>query len=391
MTYRRAVIPALVGSLIVTLLLWWAGKSSSALELRGATQVFDAQSVSELRVWLRPWAYDVPAALVTDGSTDAVTGGGAGLGGGSRYADLYTTAMQIRFVAVFAFFLAGALLLLRRLPPTEGRTPAAVLGLWAWTPMAAMLAVTVSAPWEIASYGQGSFRFLPRLASVITSSGPVTVPVGLVAALVTVLVARIAAKGEEPAPRAIVEPRAARLAASAGTAVTALSLVVLSYQSVAGWIQTSFDGGGLLSEPGDLLRAWLLIGSWASPAASPIGDWLLYRAADALVLVVVWWALRLLPGLLTRTTVPAMAVCGVCATVLGLTAGRLVHIAFDDAFVIPGPVSLVTQLDAGVPAALTFGVAAGLTALVTLRLAGAPDTGEAPTADSGEPGPVLAH
>ncbi|MEU6272008.1 hypothetical protein ABZ871_06240 [Streptomyces populi] len=380
MTYRRAVIPAMAGSLLITLLLWWAGESARALQLQGATTVFDAQSVSELRMWLRPWAYDPPADLLADGS------GGAALGGGS-YAGLYTTAMQIRFVAVFAFFLAGALLLIRRIPPTEGRTPATVLGLWAWTPMAGMLAVTVSAPWEIASYGHGSFRVLPRLASVIVSSGPVTVPAGLLTALVAVLVARVTAKGAEPSPRRTVAPRAARLAASTGTAVIALSLVVLSYQSVAARIQTSFDGGGVLSEPGELLRAWLLLGSWTGPTAAPMGDWLLYRAADALVLVAFWWALRLLPGLLTRTTAPAMALGGVCATVLALLAGRLVHLAFDDAFAVRGPVSLITQLDSGVPAALTFGAAAGLTALLTLRLAGDRDggTAPAPTAGSGEP------
>lgn len=201
MTYRRAVIPALVGSLLVTLLLWWAGESAQALQLRGATSVFDAQSVSELRLWLAPWSYDPPSALLAEGSMDTATGGGAAFGGSSHYADLYTTAMQIRFVAVFAFFLAGALILIRRIPPTQGRTPATVLGLWAWTPMAGMLAVTVSAPWLIASYGHGSFRLLPRLASVIVSSGPVTVLAGLVTALVTVLVARVTAKGDEPSPR----------------------------------------------------------------------------------------------------------------------------------------------------------------------------------------------
>jgi hypothetical protein len=169
--------------------------------------------------------------------------------------------------------------------------------------------------------------------------------------------------------------------------VIALSLVVLSYPPVAAWIQTSFDGRGRLSEPGALLRAWLLLDSWTSPAAVPIGDGLLYRAADALMLAVVWWALRLLPGLLTRTTVPAMAMGGVCATVLALLVGRMVHLAFDDPFPVRGPVSLVTRLDVGVPAALPFGVVAGLTALVALRLAGGRDMGEAPepVADSGEP------
>lgn len=36
---------------------------------------------------------------------------------------------------------------------------------------------------------------------------------------------------------------------------------------------TSFDGEGLLSEPGDLLREWLLRGSWTGPETSPLGDW----------------------------------------------------------------------------------------------------------------------
>lgn len=59
------------------------------------------------------------------------------------------------------------------------------------------------------------------------------------------------------------------------------------------------------------------------------------------MLVVVWWALRLLPGLLARTTAPATALGGVCATVLALWAGRVVHMAFDSAFVVRGPVFLM--------------------------------------------------
>lgn len=170
-------------------------------------------------------------------------------------------------------------------------------------------------------------------------------------------------------------PRAARLAASVGTAVIALSLVILSYQSVSAWIQTSFGGGGLLSEPGDLLREWLVLGGWTGPSATPLGDWLLYRAADVLMLAVVWWGLRLLPGLLTRTTVPAMAIGAVCATVLGLLASQLLHMAMDDTVPVWGPVYLFSKLGDGVPAALTFGVAAGMAALATLRLAGSRDTG----------------
>lgn len=118
MTYRRAVIPALVGGLLITLLLWWAGASTHALQLRGTTSVFDPQSVIELERWLTPWAYDSTAELMSGGPV----GGSTVMGGETQYADLYSTAMQIRFVAVFVLFLAGALLLVRRIPPTRGRT-----------------------------------------------------------------------------------------------------------------------------------------------------------------------------------------------------------------------------------------------------------------------------
>ncbi|MFF3203836.1 hypothetical protein [Streptomyces sp. NPDC002962] len=372
MTYRRAVIPALVGGLLITLLLWWAGASEQALQLRGATSVFDIDSVSELRRWLAPWSYDPPTGSLSDGAA----GGDTASAGAARYSELYGTAMQIRFVAVFVFFLAGALLLVHRIPPTQGRTPATLLAVWAWAPVAATLAVTVSAPWLIASGGHGSYRFLPQLAGVIASSGPVAVFAGLLTALATVLVARLTVKGAEPRPRQSVPARAARLAASAGTAVVALSVVILSYQSVAARIQTSFGGGGLLSEPGDLLRQWLLLGAWTGPATGPLGDWLLYRAADVLMLAVVWWTLRLLPGLLTRTTVPAMVVGAVCATVCGLLASQVLHMAIDDTVDVWGPVHLFSELGTGVPAALTFGILAGLAALVTLRSAGSRDTRE---------------
>ncbi|KQX65155.1 hypothetical protein [Streptomyces sp. Root1310] len=372
MTYRRAVIPALVGGLLITLLLWWAGASEQALQLRGATSVFDIDSVSELRRWLAPWSYDPPTGSLSDGAT----GGDTASAGAARYSELYGTAMQIRFVAVFVFFLAGALLLVHRIPPTQGRTPATLLAVWAWAPVAATLAVTVSAPWLIASGGHGSYRFLPQLAGVIASSGPVAVFAGLLTAPATVLVARLTVKGAEPQPRQSVPARAARLAASAGTAVVALSVVILSYQSVAARIQTSFGGGGLLSEPGDLLRQWLLLGAWTGPETGPLGDWLLYRAADVLMLAVVWWTLRLLPGLLTRTTVPAMVVGAVCATVCGLLASQVLHMAIDDTVDVWGPVHLFSELGTGVPAALTFGILAGLAALVTLRSAGSRDTRE---------------
>ncbi|MFE5008208.1 hypothetical protein [Streptomyces sp. NPDC056696] len=374
MTYRRAVIPALVGGLLITLLLWWAGASTQALQLRGTNSVFDPQSVIELERWLAPWSYNSPAQLMSG----EPVGGSTAMGGGTQYAGLYSTAMQIRFVAVFVLFLAGALLLVRRIPPTQGRTPATLLALWAWAPVAGTLAVTVSAPWLIASRGHGSYRVLPALAGVIASSGPVTVFAGLLTAVVTVLVARVTAKGEDPLPRRGVPPRASRLSASVGTAVVALSLGVLSYQSVAAWIQTSFGGGGMLSEPGDLLRQWLLLGGWTAPASTGLGDWLQYRAVDVLMLAVVWWALRLLPGLLTRATVSAMAMGAVCATVLGLLASQVLHMTIDDMAGVYGPVHRFSALGSGVPAALTFGIAAGLAAVVTLRLAGGPDTGDVP-------------
>lgn len=126
----------------------------------------------------------------------------------------------------------------------------------------------------------------------------------------------------------------------------------------------------MLSEPGDLLRQWLLLGGWSGPGNTPLGDWLLYRLTDVLVLGVVWWGLRLLPGLLTRITVPAMAVGTVCVTVLGLLAGQLLKTVMDGTVSVWGPAHLFSKLGDGVPAALTFGVIAGVVAFVTLRLAG---------------------
>ncbi|MFF4633379.1 hypothetical protein [Streptomyces griseorubiginosus] len=376
MTYRRAVIPAVFGGLLITLLMWWAGASAQALQLRGSTSVLGIDSVNELRSWLAPWSYDASTASVDPGAV-----------GATRYADLYRTAMQIRFVALFGVFVAGALLLIRRMPPTRGRTPALLLALWAWGPVACTLAVTLSAPWLLASREHGSYRILPQLASVISSSGPVSVFAGLSTAVLTVLVARVTVKGEAPLPRRAVPPRSARVAASVGTAVVAVSLVVLSHVSVAGRIQTSFSGRGLLSEPGDLLREWLLLGSWAGPSTAPLGDWLLYRAADLLALAVVWWSLRLLPGLLTRITVPAMAVGAVCAILLGLLASELLRTVADDTVTVWGPVHLFSGLGSNVPAALTFGVLAGTAAFVALRLTGGVgdvDSGNGGAGDGGD-------
>ncbi|MFF3534257.1 hypothetical protein ACFYXP_09985 [Streptomyces sp. NPDC002466] len=366
MTYRRAVIPALLGGVLLTALLWWAGESLQALRLQGATDAIGGRAAAELERWLIPWSYEPPAGAWA--GVDA-PGGPAG-GDGARYLALHGTALRIRFAAVFAFFLPGALLLIRGLPPVHGRMPATLLAVWTWGIVAGTLAVTVSAPWLIASYGHGSYRFLPRLASAIAAGRQILVVTALAAAAVAVLAARITAKGAGPLPRESVPARAARSAATAGTAVIALSLVVLSYQPVAAAIQTASPGSGPLAEPGDLLRQWLLLGAWSDPGGSDTGAWLLYRAADALLLVVVWWALRSLPGLLTRATVPAMAAGAVCATVLGLLAGQLLRAAATDGMGAHGGLpQLFAALGDGVPAALTCGLLAGIAAAVTLRAA----------------------
>ncbi|WOX26400.1 hypothetical protein [Streptomyces solicathayae] len=376
MTYRRAAIPALAGGLLLTALLWWAGASVQALRLQGTSDVLGGRTAAELEHWLVPWSYDPPAALPLGAEPTGGVGDSAGTGT-TRYRSLYTTGMQIRFGAVFAFFLPGALLLVRRLPPVSGRMPATLLALWSWGAVAGTLAVTVSAPWLIASQGHGSYRFLPQLASAISAGRQILLATALVAAAVTVLVAWVSAKGAGPLPRTAVPARAARLAAGAGTAVIAPSSVVLSYQSVAASIQTFSPDGGLLAEPGDLVRQWLLLGAWSGPAGAPLGEWLLYRAADVLLLAVVWWALRLLPGLLTRATVPAMALGAVGATVLGLLAQQLVRIALDDTGMQYGLVRVSASLGNGIPAALTCGLAAGTVAALTLRAAlrGANDGG----------------
>ncbi|MFE5481158.1 hypothetical protein [Streptomyces sp. NPDC056527] len=366
MTYRRAAIPALMGGLLLTALLWWAGASAQALHLPGSTDVLGGQAAAELERWLLPWSYEPPASVRFDAESGAI--GDSAATDAGRYLGLYSTAMQIRFFAVFAFFVPGALLLIRRLPPVRGRLTAALLALWAWGLVAGTLAVTVSAPWLIASHGRGSYRLLPQLASVIATGRQALVATALVTALATVLVARITAKGAGPLPQEVVPARAARLAATVGTAAIALSLVVLSYQPVAAAIQTVSPDGGLFAEPGDLLRTWLLLGAWDSPAGVQLGDWLLYRAADVLILVVVWWALRRLPVLLTRVTVPAMAAGAVCATVVALLASQLLRIATDGSGLRWGILHMSAVLGGGVPAAVTWGLVGGVAAAVTLRV-----------------------
>ncbi|MFE6038360.1 hypothetical protein [Streptomyces sp. NPDC056452] len=371
MTYRRAAIPALAGGLLLTALLWWAGASVNALHLAGTADVLGGRAAAELEYWLAPWSYDAPASL-RFGAEATGGAGDAAVTDGSRYLSLYATSMQIRFGVLFAVFVPGALLLVRRLPPVRGRTTAAFLAVWAWGLVAGMLAATVSAPWSIASRGHGSYRFLPQLASSSSSGQQITVLAALVAAAGTVLAARITTKGAGPLPLRQVPARAARLAATVGTAVVALSLLVLSYQPVAAAVQTVSLSGRLVAEPGEFLRTWLLLGGWAGPAGAPIGTWLLYRVADALMLAVVWWALRKLPVLLAPATVPAMAAGAVCATVIGLLARQLLQMGLTgaDSGMRWGLVQLSGGLGGGVPAALTWGLVAGFLTALTLRLAG---------------------
>ncbi|MEW1690344.1 hypothetical protein ACIQOF_32285 [Streptomyces sp. NPDC091265] len=361
MTYRRVAVAALVGGVLVTVLLWWAGASAQALQLPGSSGVLGGRVATEFGRWLAPWSYDPPGPILF--------GGGVTGADGDRYLRLFHTSMQIRFGAVFAFFVPGAMLLVRRLPPVNGRTPALLLAVWAWGVVAGTLAVAVSAPWRIAAQGHASYRFLPQLASVTSSGRQILVVAALVAAAGTVLAARGGVKDMGALPREAVPVLAARLGATAGTAVVALSVVVLSYQSVAATIQTSFAGSGLLAEPGDLLRQWLLLGAWTGPSGVQLGDWLLYRASDVLLLVVVWWSLRWLSGLLTRVTFPAMAVGAVCATVLGLLAGQLLRVGTGGAGLSAGLLQLSAGLGEGVPAAVTCGLAAGIVAAATLRTA----------------------
>ncbi|MFJ8887884.1 hypothetical protein ACIRJR_31390 [Streptomyces sp. NPDC102402] len=368
MGYGRAAIPALAGGLLVTALLWWAGASDEVLRLQGSTRVFGPEGVGDLQRWLAPWSYDTAEWVRV-----RVEPPGGGTGDGGRYLSLYSTAMQIRFFAVFAFFVPGALLLVRRLPPVNGRVPAALLALWAWGVVAGTLAVAVSAPWMVAAAGRGSYRFLPALSGLMSAGRQILVPAALLAAVVTVLVARATAQGAGALPRREAPARAARAAATVGAAVVALSLVVLSYDRVAAEIQGVTVSGGLLSEPGDLLRQWLLLGGWSGPAGTSYGHWLLYRAADVLLLAVVWCGLRWLPGLLTRVSVHAMAACGVCVTVIGLLVSQLLHAVVEmtgSYGLAYGPLRVFANLGNGVPAALVWGTLAGCAAVVTYRLCG---------------------
>ncbi|MFF8521849.1 hypothetical protein ACF05X_06855 [Streptomyces werraensis] len=376
MEYRHAAVPAVAGGLMLTLLLWWAGASADALDLDGATGALGIETVNALRSWLNPWAYDPQP-----GASVAVTADGA------SYLALHDTAMQIRFVAVFLVHAAGSLLLVRRLPAERGRVWQAVLALWAWGVVAGTLAVTVSAPWMIASGGRGSYRFLPQLAALASTGRTVLVPLALAAAVWTVFVTRLALKNADPLPRGDVPARTAVVAATIGTAVVAVSVVVLSYQANAARIQTVFTGGGFLSEPGDLLRQWLLLGAWSGPSGVGLWDWLLVRFGDVLLLAVVWCALRWLPGMLTRVSVPAMAACTVCAVVLGLLVRHLSRVTVVDGGTTSWHLlQAASGLGEGTSAAVPWGTLAGVTATVVLRVTGRGAEAPAPAAAAGGAG-----
>ncbi|MYW50431.1 hypothetical protein GTY64_02840 [Streptomyces sp. SID8376] len=373
MEYRHAAIPAVAGGLMLTLLLWWAGASADALDLDGAAGALGIETANALRSWLNPWAYDPQP-----GASVAVTADGA------SYVALHDTAMQIRFVAVFLFYAAGALLLVRRLPAERGRAWQALLALWAWGVVAGTLAVTVSTPWMIASGGRGSYRFLPQLAALASTGRTVLVPLALAASVWTVFVTRLALKNAEPQPRGNVPARTAVVAATIGTAVVAVSVVVLSYQANAARIQTTFTGGGFLSEPGDLLRQWLLLGAWSGPSGVGLWDWLLVRFGDVLLLAVVWCALRWLPGMLTRVSVPAMAVCTVCAIVLGSLVRHLWRVMVVDGGTTSWHLlQAASGLGDGTSAAVLWGTLAGVTATVVLRVTGRGAEEPAPAATDG--------
>ncbi len=237
--------------------------------------------------------------------------------------------------------------------------------------------------WLIASGGRGSYRFLPQFAALSSTGRTVLVPLALAAAAWTVFVTRLASRDAEPQPRGDVPVRAAVVAASAGTAVVAVSVVVLSYQANAARIQTMFTGGGFLSEPGDLLRQWLLLGAWNGPSGVGLWDWLLVRIGDVLLLAVVWCALRWLPGMLTRVSVPAMAAGTVCAVVLGLLVRHLWLVATGGRTSAWHLLHAASGLGEGTNAAVLWGTLAGVAATVVLRVAGRRTEAPVPSAAAG--------
>nr|BFD87271.1 hypothetical protein StreXyl84_66720 [Streptomyces sp. Xyl84] len=357
--------PALFGSLLLAALLWWAGSSVHALTLPGATRFLGPDQANRLVAWTMPWSTGLPSS---NRFADPV--GAAGHGG--DYAALRQTAMRVRYAALVLFFPCGALPLLRRLSGRGvGRAAVCAAALWGWGIVAAVLAVTVSAPWMVASGGSAAFRLLPHLAGAMSQGRELPVGAALVAAAATTGLMTLLRRETTPQPRPAVPTTAtARLAATLGTAVVALALVVLSNDRVAGHIQTAFGGGGRLSEPGDLLRQWIQLSAWTMPTGSTFGHWLLYRLGDVALLVMVWWGLRLLPVLLDRVTCPACALGAVAATTLGVEVSEIWTSLLSCRGSTAGPLLYYVSLGSGVSAALVFGILAGCVCAATVRLRG---------------------
>nr|WP_237519204.1 hypothetical protein [Streptomyces sp. SID5910] len=350
-------------------LLWWAGSSAHALSLPGAMRFFGPDQANRLVMWTMPWSTDLPSSTQV---TDPV----GAAGHGTDYAALRETAMRVRYVALVLLFAFGALPLLRRLSgPGVRRALVTVAALWGWGIVAAMLAVTVSAPWMVASGGSAGFRLLPRLASAMAQGRELPVVAALVAAaaatgLMTLLRPEATPETRPAVPTLPTVPSTAtaRLAATLGTAVVALALLVLSNDRVAGRIQTGFGGGGRLSEPGDLLRLWVQLGAWTMPTGSEPGRWLLYRLGDVALLAVVWWGLRLLPVLLDRVTYPAYMLGAVAATTLGVVASGVWNSLLSYQGSTAGPLLYYVAVGSGASAALVFGLLAGCVSTLTVRL-----------------------
>ncbi|MET9497861.1 hypothetical protein [Streptomyces sp. NPDC006552] len=310
-----------------------------------------------------PWSTDLP-------SSSQFTDPAGAAGYGTDYAALRETAMRVRYAALVLLFPCGALPLLRWLSGRGFRHSAlCAAALWGWGIVVAMLAVTVSAPWTVASGGSAGFRLLPRLAGAMAQGRELPVAAALVAAGAATAVMRVLRRepGAEP-PVAAPTAATARLAATVGTAVVAFAVIVFSNDRVAGQIQTGVPGAGRLSDPGDLLRQWIQLGAWSMPTGSAPGRWLPYRAGEVALLAVVWWGLRLLVVRLERVTYPACALGAVAVTTLGVEVNELWHSLLSYQFSTGGPLLYYISMGSGVSAALVFGVLAGGACALTVRL-----------------------
>ncbi|OKJ68727.1 hypothetical protein [Streptomyces sp. CB02460] len=363
MTGFRALGPALFGGLVLAGLLYWAGSTTHALSLPGATNFLGPDQANRLKAWTTPWSTDVP-------SSPQFTSPAGASGHGADYVALRETAMRVRYAALILIFSGGAALLLRRL---SGRTAmhavARTMALWGWGITAAMLAVTVSAPWAAASGGSATHQLLPTLASTMSQGRDLPLVAALAAAAATTGLTALLSREpvSTPHPPTSIPTSTARLAATLGTAVILFALTVPSNQKVAAYIQTGFTGNGRLSEPGDLLRQWLQLSAWTTPTGPTLGRWLLYRLGEVVLVATVWWALRLLPTLFDHVTVPAYALGAAAATTLGAEANDMWHSLLTYQTVTGGPLLYYISTGSGASAALVFGSLAGCASTVAVR------------------------